>query len=538
MPVFLKCNFYKESRKSISHPTSKMSYNTINTTCLELLSKNNYDTWRIQAEALLIKNDTWAYVSGEKPKPSISADTPSSQAAYNAWIAQDRKAKSDLILSISPSELKQIKTCETSKDVWNKLESIYASKGPARKATLLKSLMLNKMPEGGDVMDHLNGLFDAIDKLQSMNIEINGDMLAIIILYSLPDSYDTFRCAMESRDDLPDAETLKVKIIEESEARAQKTSDTESGASFAKHHNRQPQSSKAKSTKDNKTAPKRIRCNYCRKLGHKAINCYARKNAELGTEQKVSHATETALISDNKHEIGGWCLDSGCTSHLCGDKELLIDTKNISSGLKLANGATTKVEAIGDIKITASVNRENKDIRLVDALYVPDLRTNLLSVARIVDRGYEVTFKKNRAVVRDPQGKVRMVANRTNNLFYLQESPPQAYMAAKREQTQAKVWHDRLAHLNMKDISRMHKAQAVNGLKLDAKVLPSCEVCAAGKLCSTPFPTGSRKTHEPLELIHTDVCGPMRTESLGGARYFVTFIDGLLTMVPDIYYTK
>lgn len=80
--------------------------------------------------------------------------------------------------------------------------------------------MLNKMPEGGDVKDHLNGLFDAIDKLQSMNIEINGDMLAIIILYS----YDTFRCAMESRDDLPDTETLKIKIIEESEARARKTS--------------------------------------------------------------------------------------------------------------------------------------------------------------------------------------------------------------------------------------------------------------------------------------------------------------------------
>lgn len=151
------------------------------------------------------------------------------------------------------------------------------------------------------------------------------------------------------------------------------------------------------------------------------------KNAEQSTEQKASHATETALIADKKDEIGGWCLDSGCTSHLCGDKDLLIDTKNISSGLKLASSATTKIEAMGDIKITASVNRKNKDIRLVDALYVPDLRTNLLSVARIVDRGYQVTFKENRAIVRDPQGKVRMVANRINNLFYLQEGPPQAY---------------------------------------------------------------------------------------------------------------
>lgn len=156
-----------------------MAYNTINSARLELLSKSNYDTWRIQVEALLIKNDTWGYISGEKPKPTISTDATmreTSLATYNAWMTGDRKAKSDLILSMNPSELKQIKGCETSKDVWDKLESIYASKGPARKATLLKSLMLRKMPDDGDVKDHLNDLFDAVDKLQSMNVEINGDM--------------------------------------------------------------------------------------------------------------------------------------------------------------------------------------------------------------------------------------------------------------------------------------------------------------------------------------------------------------------------
>lgn len=86
------------------------------------------------------------------------------------------------------------------------MELIYASKGPACRATLLKNLMLRKMPEDRDVKDHLNDLFVIVDKLQSMNAENNGDMPAIIILYSLPDSYNTFRCVIESRDDLPDAE--------------------------------------------------------------------------------------------------------------------------------------------------------------------------------------------------------------------------------------------------------------------------------------------------------------------------------------------
>ena len=48
---------------------------------------------------------------------------------------------------------------ETSRGVWLKLESIYASKGPARKATLLKQLTLQKMSENDDIRDHLRKFF-------------------------------------------------------------------------------------------------------------------------------------------------------------------------------------------------------------------------------------------------------------------------------------------------------------------------------------------------------------------------------------------
>lgn len=52
-----------------------------------------------------------------------------------------------------------------------------------------------------------------------MDVVINSDLLAIMLLYSLPSSFENFRCAIESRDELPALEVLKVKIIEESEAR-------------------------------------------------------------------------------------------------------------------------------------------------------------------------------------------------------------------------------------------------------------------------------------------------------------------------------
>lgn len=53
----------------------------------------------------------------------------------------------------------------------------------------------------------------------------------------------------------------------------------------------------------------------------------------------------------------------------------------------------------------------------------------------------------------------------------------------------------------------------------------NCEICIAGKMCRTPFPKGSNKTTKVLEILHTDVCGPMKVNSNGGNKYFITFID-------------
>ena len=156
---------------------------------IEPLGKENFDTWKIQMEALLIKNDHWGYVDG-------TIAIPVAPLPDTAWKKADSKAKSDIILNILPSELKQVKGLGTSKEVWVKLEGIYQSKGPARKATLLKQLILNKTAEGEDVKEHLSKFFDAVDKLSEMDVNVNDDLLAILLLYSLPPSYENFRCAI------------------------------------------------------------------------------------------------------------------------------------------------------------------------------------------------------------------------------------------------------------------------------------------------------------------------------------------------------
>ena len=123
--------------------------------------------------------------------------------AYNK---SDQKAKSSIILSMSPSELCYVKHCATARDVWLKLQDVYQSKGPARKATLLKQLLFTKLKEEESMIEHLNMFFGIIDRLSEMDIQVSKDLLVILLLYSIPDSYSYFRCAIEARDQLPEPE--------------------------------------------------------------------------------------------------------------------------------------------------------------------------------------------------------------------------------------------------------------------------------------------------------------------------------------------
>lgn len=275
--------------------TTKKKESIVNSTRIEMLGWNNYDTWSIQVEALLIKSDLWDYVSGKKPKLEIQQDAQRAeqQLILDEWIAQDRKAKSDLILSISLSELKQIRGCETSHDIWKKLGGIYGSKGPARKASLLKQLILQKLNDNGDVRDHLSQFFDIVDKLSAMNIEINGDLLTTMLLYSFSDSFENFRCAIEIRDTLPDAESLKVKIIEENNARIRRSNHDESNAMYAKNNLKEKSSNNNKAETNNvKTNKKKVvyKCNYCQKKEHKESECFAKKKDRENKSSKDQNA--------------------------------------------------------------------------------------------------------------------------------------------------------------------------------------------------------------------------------------------------------
>lgn len=69
----------------------------------------------------------------------------------------------------------------------------------------------------------------------------------------------------------------------------------------------------------------------------------------------------------------------------------------------------------------------------------------------------------------------------------------------------------------------------VHGIPNINKTDEVCEGCTLGKHSRESFPHDKAwRASKPLELIHSDVCGPMRTISIGGSRYVLTFIDDFI----------
>ena len=78
------------------------------------------------------------------------------------------------------------------------------------------------------------------------------------------------------------------------------------------------------------------------------------------------------------------------------------------------------------------------------------------------------------------------------------------------------LWHCRLGHIGVKRMKKLHKDGFFESFD-------ACEPCLMGKMTKTPFSGTMERASDLLEIIHTDVCGPMSIDARGGYRYFLTF---------------
>nr|GEX24471.1 retrovirus-related Pol polyprotein from transposon TNT 1-94 [Tanacetum cinerariifolium] len=163
--------------------------------------------------------------------------------------------------------------------------------------------------------------------------------------------------------------------------------------------------------------------------------------------------------------------------------------------------------------------------------YVKGLNHNLFSVGQFCDADLEVAFQKSTCFLRDLQGNDLLTGNSGSDLYTisLQEltSSTLLCLMAKASPTQAWLWHRRLSHLNFDYINLLSKKDVVIGLPklkfIKDQLCSSCEVSKAKRRSFKSKAVPSLKGR--LNLIHMDLCGPMRVASKNGKKYILVIVD-------------
>ena len=245
---------------------------------------------------------------------------------------------------------------------------------------------------------------------------------------------------------------------------------------------------------------------------------------------KSSFLLEICLV---KNPTDSWCVDSGSTNHICNSLQGFQETRKLNKGelfLTLAYGSKILVVAVGVVNLCF----ESRVLILEDCLYVPNVHRNLISTTYLGKHGYCVILKDNVIIKKD---KVFIYSgNIVDDLYILTADKHELYnskldngsnvKSLKRKfpsTNDAYLWHLRLGYINPNRIQRLIKDGLLEPLDFDD--FPICESFLEGKMTKRPFNAKGRRAQELLELVHTDVCGPMSTQAKGGYEYFITFMD-------------
>ncbi|KAJ9544385.1 hypothetical protein OSB04_024092 [Centaurea solstitialis] len=159
---------------------------------------------------------------------------------------------------------------------------------------------------------------------------------------------------------------------------------------------------------------------------------------------------------------------------------------------------------------------------------VEGLGHNLFSIGQFCDKDLEVGFKKRRYVVKTESGKELLVGSRRRNLYKIDLRDVKAKntlcLLSKASNQQSMLWHRRLSHLNFKGLNKLvlgNLAIGIPDLRFQQEHL--CAACQLRKMKRVSHKSKlEHGTEKPLQLIHMDLCGPMRVQS---KKYVLVMVD-------------
>ena len=481
-----------------------MAFNSV----IAPLCGSNYATWKLKCKMSLLKDNLWGIVSGSEKFPAINE-----VGAQDAYSQRRDKALAIIVLSVDPSLLYLLGDLEDPKTAWDCLQKQFQKKSWANKLNLRRKLYGLKLEEGASVRDHIKDITEIFNELAIIGDAVEEEDRVVHLLASLLESYDMLVTALEANDKVPAMETVTERLLHEERKMANKAEKEAGFMGKSRGYGKGPT------------------CYRCGKKGHIQRNCptKVKEKAQKASDEDndiglvACTSAHHALTSKTTED---WLIDSCASSHMCNNKMQFTELEAITPiDVVLGDDHVLKATGVGKVQVLSKVPDGTQSCTLHDVLYVPGLAYNLFCISKATNGGKIASFSEQdfKIMIVD---QIVVTGSRFGSLYYLSLMNKQTGCAAAA--IDANLWPRRYGHVGEHSLKRLASNELVTGLNLNiAKGLDFCKGCVEGKHHRSPFPKSSEeKRHaETLGLVHSDICGKMSVKSIGGAEYFLTFID-------------
>ena len=474
---------------------------------------SNYLEWKKNLfEVLVEENKFYVLIT---PKPSLQMTSSEHEIrAHRNWVTADYRARYLITTSVTNTYHDDLDHVEYACDMMRDLNKMFKYEDLVEKNKILSRILELKLMIGSSVLSHVRGMIRLFDEHSMHGGDIDLETKVDIVFRSLPEPYDKFilgSLAAEEEWTLDGlSEALDVYQREHLERQAHVvTIDDRLSCQGCSQDMRSKTSGKVRRVKRE----------------HELYSPYKGVKKEEGNS--VILVTETLLATSSTHS---WVVDTGATDHVCYTSQGFLRTREMSKGemmISMGDGTKVEVEAVGDVTLLV----DSTVLILRDVLLVPSFRRNLISVFKLRKDGFSIVFDDLCVIKRN--NKVVCYGEVYNSLYIIKCTYEQPLILNSESNTKKRkrvhglnpmlFWHLRLGHINPRRIQRLKSTGALEDFQ--AEPMPVCESCLEGKMVTRPFKAKGYRAKEPLELIHSDLCGPMSTQARGGYEYFVTFTD-------------
>ena len=306
-------------------------------TKIEKLNGDNYVTWKFNMKCCLMERGLWGYVTGKIKKPvvktegdTVSADeVAKSQEKLNEYELRADKAYSLIALNVEKQLQIHVSSTNSAKEAWESLQKNFEFVSVSQMVRLTRRFYAAQMEEGADLMQHITVMTSLAEQLREMKEDVSSKKFAIVVLGSLPESYENFLISMNARDvekldwnDVKGAlteEYMKRKEREENKNKSDEALFTNNRGNFSFSSRGGRSSGRSRGGYQGRSnfhpygrggGGFRGSCYNCNKSGHKAQNCPDLKKDEDEASMAVAqadwfHESDMALIATSEPEHEG-----------------------------------------------------------------------------------------------------------------------------------------------------------------------------------------------------------------------------------------